>query len=207
MTQTPSERTNEQIAEELSKDIHSLFGKSKGFKFGNPSGGLVALAIMEALDSKSTQISELQKEIEILRSGEVADHLQKGQLMRDKVRLEGEISKLKAENENLNKELCDEKEVEFNILSVNAKLLEEVARLKKIAYVKVGGFAEMADNCMKENESLKSTLQKRTDENAKLREDLRKYGKHEYRCKYDLLGTRKCSCGLDEALTEGSENA
>lgn len=45
---------NEEIAEELSKDIHLLFGKSKDYKEGNPSGGLVALAIMEVFHAKDT---------------------------------------------------------------------------------------------------------------------------------------------------------
>ena len=85
-------------------------------------------------------LAEREREIEILRSGEVADHLQKSQLMNDKIKLEEQlaqkdarIKELEQINSNANKVFGADCDGLHKIIGEQSALLDELGEAIKFA--------------------------------------------------------------------------
>ena len=203
--QTPSERTNEEIAVKLCKWGVSHY-PTMDTKYWECCNG--CRPIKEALDTKDTQISELKAENDRLQKK--LDETWKSKLSDLKVvsrtcsnchEVEASNAELRAEVERLNTELAQQK------TKTHCAYCGEDFLLDTVTAEQVG---EHIQNCPKhpiadykeEISSLKSLIQKRTEALKIARSESRHLSEQEAIERFVRIHK-----AADEALTEGSENA
>lgn len=152
---------NPKSPEEIARELESKWYESKflytGVETPKQDRENLRVAITKAIQAERDvtenavyRIKGLSKEIEELRKENKKLGIKIQHMTEEDIE---EINSLKSTNKRIGSDL-------MKMIEVKKKMKGEIERLKKVAYGKAGGFAEMADNCMKENDSLKAEVEK-----------------------------------------------